>query len=151
MTLPTLSLPTIAMAAGNRPVAALILLLGLTCGVAPPLLAQLQPPTSFSVVRITNPADVGMSAARLDKLTTAFNKEIADKALPGVTIMVARKGKVVYSNAFGVRDAAKGDAMSMDSLFRIYSMTKPMASVAAMIPLALVRCPPRLITCALPR
>ena len=132
-TLPTLSLPTIAMAAGKRPVAALILLLGLTCGVAPPLLAQLQPPTSFSVVRITNPADVGMSAARLDKLTTAFNKEIADKALPGVTIMVARKGKVVYSNAFGVRDAAKGDAMSMDSLFRIYSMTKPMASVAAMI------------------
>ena len=133
----TLPVPTIAMATSKRnskrksnfsrkrPVAALLLLLGLTCGFAPPLLAQLQPPTSFSVVRITNPADVGMSAARLDKLTTAFNKEIADKALPGVTIMVARKGKVVYSNAFGVRDAAKGDAMSMDSLFRIYSMTKP--------------------------
>ena len=127
----------IALARRPRPVSALAFFMGVALGTAllgaPPALAQLQPPTSFSAVQITNPADVGMSAARLDKLTTAFNKEIADKALPGVTIMVARKGKVVYSNAFGVRDAAKGDAMSMDSLFRIYSMTKPMASVAAMI------------------
>ena len=100
---------------------------------AQPALAQVQSPSSFSAVRISNPAEVGMSAERLDRLTTAFSKEIADKALPGVTIMVARKGKVVYANAFGVRDADKGDAMSMDTLFRIYSMTKPMASVAAMI------------------
>jgi CubicO group peptidase (beta-lactamase class C family) len=120
---------SISTAKSMRSVAALTLLVGLTCGVAMPVLAQLQP----SAVRTTNPADVGMSAARLDKLTTAFNKEIADKALPGVTIMVARKGKVVYSNAFGLRDAAKPDAMAIDSLFRIYSMTKPMASVAAMI------------------
>ena len=127
----------IALARCRRPLSRLAVFMGVALGSAllgtPPALAQLQPPTSFSAVRITNPADVGMSAARLDKLTTAFNKEIADKALPGVTIMVARKGKVVYSNAIGVRDAAKGDAMSMDSLFRIYSMTKPMASVAAMI------------------
>ena len=121
----------------QRPTPALAFFMGAALGIAllsaQPALAQLQPPTTFSAVRISNPADVGMSASRLDKLTTAFNKEIADKALPGVTIMVARKGKVVYSNAFGVRDAARGDAMSMDSLFRIYSMTKPMASVAAMI------------------
>ena len=74
-----------------------------------------------------------MSAQRLELLTAAFNKEITDKALPGAVIMVARKGQLVYAKAFGVRDPAKLDAMEADSIFRIYSMTKPMASVAAMI------------------
>ena len=126
-----------APATCQRPFSKLAFVTGIALGTAllsvQPALAQLQTPGSFSAVRIANPTDVGMSAARLDRLTTAFNKEIADKALPGVTIMVARKGKVVYANALGVRDAARPDAMAMDSLFRIYSMTKPMASVAAMI------------------
>ena len=81
----------------------------------------------------SNPSDVGMSADRLDLMTSAFNQEIANKALPGVTVVVARKGKVVYSKAFGLRDPARPDAMEVNSIFRIYSMTKPMASVAAMI------------------
>ena len=80
-----------------------------------------------------NPAEVGMSGERLELLTAAFSKEIADKALPGATIIVARKGKVVYARAFGVQDPAKADSMQVNSLFRIYSMTKPMATVAAMI------------------
>ena len=82
---------------------------------------------------VTNPATVGMSAERLELLTRAFEKEVADKALPGVNIMIARKGRVVYSRAFGVREPGKTDSMAMDSIFRIYSMTKPMATVAAMI------------------
>lgn len=82
---------------------------------------------------VTKPAAVGMSAERLELLTRAFEKEVADKALPGVNIMVARKGRVVYSRAFGVREPGKTDPMAMDSIFRIYSMTKPMATVAAMI------------------
>lgn len=80
-----------------------------------------------------NPAAVGMSAKRLELLTQAFDKEIADKALPGVNIIVARKGRVVYERSFGVRAPGQADAMSMDTIFRIYSMTKPMATVAAMI------------------
>ena len=86
-----------------------------------------------SVMRTANASDAGMSAQRLESLTVAFNKEIADKALPGAVILVARKGQLVYARAFGVRDPAKPDAMEADSIFRIYSMTKPMASVAAMI------------------
>ena len=125
--------PLFAPADCRRPAPTLAFLMGAALSIAllsaPPALAQLQP----SAVRITNPADVGMSAARLDLLTTAFNKEIADKALPGVTIMVARKGQVVYANAIGVRDATKPDAMAVNSLFRIYSMTKPITSVAAMM------------------
>ncbi len=81
----------------------------------------------------SNPSDAGMSADRLNLMTSAFTQEIANKALPGVAVVVARKGKVVYSKAFGLRDPAKPDAMEVNSIFRIYSMTKPMASVAAMI------------------
>ena len=125
----TFPLRTMAKAKCQRPMAALTLALGVWL-VAQPAQAQL---AVAPAVRVGNPADVGMSAARLDLLTTAFTKEIADKALPGVSIMVARKGQVVYSNAMGVRDATQPDAMAVNSLFRIYSMTKPITSVAAMI------------------
>ena len=97
--------------------------------------AQLPPTAGVapSTTSTANAADAGMSAQRLELLTGAFNKEIADKALPGVTVMVARKGKLVYAKAFGVRDPARPEAMEVDDVFRIYSMTKPMASGAAMI------------------
>ena len=77
--------------------------------------------------------DVGLSADRLARLSSAFAKEISDKALPGVTLMVARKGKLVYAQAFGQRAPGQPDAMALDSIFRIYSMTKPIGAVAAMI------------------
>jgi CubicO group peptidase (beta-lactamase class C family) len=76
---------------------------------------------------------VGISSARLAKLTKAFEKEIADKKIPGVVMMIARKGKLVYSSALGKRDPKAADPMRLDTIFRAYSMTKPMASVAAMI------------------
>jgi CubicO group peptidase (beta-lactamase class C family) len=101
------------------------------------LAQQAQPPHkrhgSAPSLTMAKPAAVGMSAERLELLTRAFEKEVADKALPGVNIMVARKGRVVYAKAFGVREPGKADPMAMDTLFRIYSMTKPMATVAAMI------------------
>ncbi len=95
--------------------------------------APLSPPPMAGAGHLANPASVGMSATRLETLTKAFEQEIARKALPGVSIMVARKGKLVYSRAFGVRDPSVPEPMAVDSLFRIYSMTKPMASVAAMV------------------
>jgi len=89
-------------------------------GLAPPLTRS-------------EPAGVGLSSVRLARLTTAFDKEIADKRLPGAVVMVARKGQLVYSNAFGLRDPKSTDPMRIDSIFRIYSMTKPLASVGAML------------------
>ena len=79
------------------------------------------------------PETVGMSSERLDKITTVFQKEVADKKLPGAVVMVARKGKLVYSQAFGSLNNATGGAMAVDSMFRIYSMTKPLASTALMM------------------
>lgn len=79
------------------------------------------------------PESVGMSSQRLEKITSTFNKEIADGKLPGAVVMVARKGKLVYSQAFGKLNNASGGDLKTDSIFRIYSMTKPMASTALMM------------------
>jgi CubicO group peptidase (beta-lactamase class C family) len=79
------------------------------------------------------PESVGMSTERLAKITTEFNREIAEKKLPGAVVMVARKGKLVYSQAFGSLNNATGGQMTTDSIFRIYSMTKPLVSTALMM------------------
>jgi CubicO group peptidase (beta-lactamase class C family) len=96
-----------------------------------PLAAHAQRPAPS--VPVATPESAGMSSARLARLAAVFGKEIEDKKLPGAVMMVARKGKIVYVNALGVRDPKTGDPMRTDTIFRIYSMTKPIASVAAMI------------------
>ena len=80
-----------------------------------------------------SPESVGMSSQRLDKLTALLRQDVADKKLPGAVVMVARKGKLVYSQAFGGLADAAGGAMKTDSMFRIYSMTKPLVSTALMM------------------
>ena len=79
------------------------------------------------------PEQVGMSVERLGRITTMLKKEIADGKLPGAVVMVARKGKIVYSDAMGFQDKGAETPMKLDSIFRIYSMTKPLVSVAAMM------------------
>lgn len=80
-----------------------------------------------------NPESVGMSGERLEKITSALNQEVADKKLPGAVVMVARKGKLVYSKSFGSLNNAASSPMQTDSIFRIYSMTKPLVSTALMM------------------
>jgi len=80
-----------------------------------------------------SPEAVGMSSERLGKLTAALQQEVADKKLPGAVVMVARKGKLVYSQAVGSLNSAGAGAMKEDSIFRIYSMTKPLVSTALMM------------------
>jgi CubicO group peptidase (beta-lactamase class C family) len=79
------------------------------------------------------PESVGMSAERLKNIAGAFQKEIDKGNLPGVVVMVARKGRLVYTDAIGFQNKATGKPMSKDAIFRIYSMTKPLVSVAAMM------------------
>jgi len=79
------------------------------------------------------PETAGMSGQRLARLTEAFRAEIDQGRVPGVVVAVARHGKLVYHEALGFQDKTAGTPMSRDSIFRIYSMTKPLTSVAAMI------------------
>src|SRR5262245_61231067 len=89
--------------------------------------------TNGAALATASPEAGGMSAARLARLTSAFKKEIEDKKLAGAVMLVARKGKVVYASALGARDPKRADAMRPETIFRIYSMPTPMASVATMI------------------
>ncbi len=73
---------------------------------------------------------VGMSSARLARVDAAVNADIAAGKVPGVVVAVARRGKVVYQKAFGVANRETREPMRVDSIFRLYSMTKPVASVA---------------------
>jgi CubicO group peptidase (beta-lactamase class C family) len=76
---------------------------------------------------------VGMSADKLERIRDVLKGEIDQGKLPGTVVMVARKGKLAYADAVGLQDKAAGKAMALDSVFRIYSMTKPLVSVAAMM------------------
>ena len=80
----------------------------------------------------TTPESVGLSSERLERVTAKFTADIAAGIIPGAVILVARDGKVAYHRALGYRDRAAGLAMQRDSIFRIYSMTKPIFSVGAM-------------------
>jgi len=79
------------------------------------------------------PNRCGMSASKLAHIKEAFAQEIDKGNLPGVVVMVARKGKLVYSETVGFQNKEAGKALSKDAIFRIYSMTKPLVSVGAMM------------------
>ena len=106
---------------------ALAAMLVAATAVLPVSARELQP------LATATPEQVGMSVERLGRITTMLKKEIADGKLPGAVVMVARKGKIVYSDAIGFQDKGAETPMKLDSIFRIYSMTKPLVSVAAMM------------------
>jgi len=75
----------------------------------------------------------GFSIAGLDALTRRIQQDVDAKRIPGVVMLIARDGKVAYEKALGVQDPAQGTPMSLDTIFRIYSMTKPIISVGIMM------------------
>jgi CubicO group peptidase (beta-lactamase class C family) len=90
--------------------------------------------TDVGTLLTSAPAEqAGMSAKKLERIREALGGEINQGKLPGTVVMVARKGKLVYSDALGFQDKGEGRKMALDSVFRIYSMTKPLVSVAAMM------------------
>ena len=78
------------------------------------------------------PESVGMSSERLARIADAVNADIQKGRLPGAVIAVARKGKLVYYQAFGHLDKDAGTKMTTDAIFSIASMTKPMVAVGAL-------------------
>jgi CubicO group peptidase (beta-lactamase class C family) len=79
------------------------------------------------------PADVGLDADKIQKAHDAVQALIDKKEMAGTVVAVARKGKVVMFEAFGESAYGSGKPMKPDAIVRIYSMTKPITSVAAMI------------------
>ncbi len=87
----------------------------------------------MSQLPTANPEDVGLSAVALDRLSAALKDRVATGHVPGAVALVARHGKIAYHEAFGLQDPVGGAPMTRDSIFRIYSMTKPIVSVAIMM------------------
>jgi CubicO group peptidase (beta-lactamase class C family) len=79
------------------------------------------------------PADVGLSAKKLERLDARFKQAIEDRQIPGAVVLIARKGKVAHLQAMGQADIEAGRPVKVDALFRIMSMTKAVTSVAAMM------------------
>ena len=75
----------------------------------------------------------GMSPERLEKIGPSLSKYITEGRLPGLITAVARKGKIVHFETQGYADVENKIPLQEDSLFRIYSMSKPITGVALMI------------------
>jgi len=82
---------------------------------------------------IDKPDASGFAPARLQRLSTILQSSVDDAAIPGAVMLVARRGKIAYCEAFGFRDREAGAEMPREAIFRIASMTKPITSLAAMI------------------
>ncbi len=89
--------------------------------------------SEFAGLPVADAGDVGMDQAHLDRINDVMSTAVADGKLPGAVTVVARKGKVVHSNAVGSLDIdAQDGQLGMNSLFRMYSQSKPVTAVATM-------------------
>ena len=79
------------------------------------------------------PDALGLSPVRLQRLSDAFKREIDKGTLPGATVMVARRGQIGWFEALGSQNPAASAPMAHNSIFRIFSMTKPIVSVGIMM------------------
>lgn len=79
------------------------------------------------------PESVGMSSERLARISRTINALVENGRLPGMVVAIARKGKLVYYEAFGWRDKEFGAPMTTDTIFSIASMTKPLVSAGTML------------------
>ena len=101
-----------------------VLALAIACGVGVSLRAD-DPKTS--------PESVGFSSQGLDTLRQTMHALVDDARLAGVTTLVARHGKVVHFDVYGVQDLETRKPLTKDTIFRIASMTKPIVGVAMMM------------------
>ena len=79
------------------------------------------------------PESLGLSPSRLQRMSDAFRREIDKGTMPGATVMVVRGGHIGWFDALGKQNPAESRSMAQDSIFRIFSMTKPIVSIGAMM------------------
>lgn len=95
-----------------------------------------QPSTSTASVaepwRSGKPEDVGLSSQRLQEVSKTLHADVERGRIPGAVLLVARRGRLVYQDAIGYRDKAGGVPMTLDTIFNIASMTKPITAVATL-------------------
>ncbi|MCY4637109.1 MAG: serine hydrolase [Acidobacteria bacterium] len=89
--------------------------------------------TAAADLETVDPAAVGLSAERLERLDAGLQAMVDDGRLAGTVALLARHGKIAFVDVAGVQDIESGRPMARDSIFRIFSMTKPITGVAMMM------------------
>src|SRR6478735_2875469 len=79
------------------------------------------------------PEALGLSTAGLQRMSDAFKREIDKGTVPGVTVLVARRGQIGWFEALGKQSPTAAAPMAHDTIFRIFSMTKPIVSIGIMM------------------
>ena len=82
--------------------------------------------------RLTSPESVGMSARRLERIAPALQKYVDQRGYPGFTTLVSRRGQLVHAERIGWQDREADVPLAEDTIYRLYSMTKPIVCTALM-------------------
>jgi CubicO group peptidase (beta-lactamase class C family) len=90
-------------------------------------------PAAAASLGKANPDKAGFSRERLVRITEYFNNEVATGKIPGAIVLIQRRDQPAYYEAFGVRSVATKAPMTSDTIFTLFSMTKPITSVAALM------------------
>ena len=111
----------------------LVLLAACACAWAvaePPVPSAANPSHAEALPRAATPESVGLSTERLGLLDRWMEGEIAQGRKAGAVVIIARHGRIAWEKAYGMADLASGEPMRTDAMFRLFSMTKPITSVA---------------------
>lgn len=98
---------------------------------SPVLFAQQLKPQSLSPAK--SPESLGFSTERLARIDAVMQEHVTRQRIPGATMLLARKGQIVYYKAFGYQDVEAKTSLPRDAIFRIMSMSKAITSVAVML------------------
>jgi CubicO group peptidase (beta-lactamase class C family) len=122
---------TICNAVASRLFAIVFVLLALiSCASSEPGADAASGDSEFPIADVV---ESGFSAERLDHLSTTLDQLLRDNGAPGAVALIVRDGQIVYERSFGYRTPAHKQTTTSDTIFRIYSMTKPITSVAVMM------------------
>ena len=98
-----------------------------------PTAARQVPVPQTPPLPLAKPESIGLFASALQRMSDVLRREIDNGTIPGATIMVARRGQIGWFDALGKQSPSQAAAMTQDTIFRIFSMTKPVVSVCVMM------------------
>jgi CubicO group peptidase (beta-lactamase class C family) len=107
--------------------------LRLACLASWAVIALSAVPAAAQDLPAAQPWELGLSQERIARLDAAVETAVREERIPGAVVLIARHGRLAHYAAFGMSDRSAGRAMKRDDIFRIYSMTKPVVSVALMM------------------
>lgn len=84
-------------------------------------------------LQITSPENVGMDSVRIERVTTELQKLVDEERLPGMVTIAARRGEIVHYETMGYQNITTKEPMKKDTIFRLFSMSKPITGVALMM------------------